>query len=221
MKNLKFDLTQVADLDPLTVGTRMKIPAKRASLPGEETLLTTALNAYCALGGGKAPIIRSALDFRATSSVPVSVKGAIKAAPTRSATDWTACLGPNASGGAVVAFGAGGGVYFWNKPKGGEIGLYGGYSVGMVTNIGVSLVGQFTYLWGPAPTMLAGTSIVVGVDVSVPTGILTGGGALIFSESPVQWIGFSFSLGVGASAVPYDFTIQASKTWIKPKVTVP
>lgn len=219
MKTLNIDVSQVSGIDPLTIGKRFRMPVRRSSLPGEETLLKAGLTAFAAVNSTSGGVVKDALAFAGNPKFTLNVTGAIAAAPKRSCPDFTLCLGPNASAGAVVAFGAGGGVYFSNKSPSGEIGLYGGYSVGMITNIGVSLVGQVTFLFGPPATVLAGESLIVGVDVGGK--LVSGGGYLIFSISPLNWIGVSWAIGVGASCLPLNLSVQVSKTWIKPLATLP
>lgn len=103
-----------------------------------------------------------------------------------------------------------GGIYFWNKPLGGEIGLWGSIGGGLITNIGASAVAQVYYLFGPAPALLAGESWL-GVDIGGK--ILTGGGYLVFADSlPPKLIGVSFAFGVGVSILPVDIQIQGSHT---------
>jgi hypothetical protein len=214
MDRIRVDLTAVADIDPLQIGRRAAISPYRPPTTGSETALEMALRAYCATGFSGAPILRECLDFRRNPGAATSFIGSIRRAPVRPHRDWTIAAGPSLSGFAGAVVSASGGVYFWNKPPSGQIGLYGSLSFGSVTNVGVSLVGQITYYFGSAPACLAGTSLVVGVDIGGK--VITGGGYLIFSTSPAELIGISFALGVGASMLPVDFTVQLSRTWITP-----
>ena len=216
MDRVLINLSAVADIDPLKIGRPATLPPYRHPTFGSETALETVLGAYCATGMTGAPIIRECLNFSHNPGVPLTFIGSIRKAPVRPHRDWTIALGPSISAAAGGGGAASGGLYFWNKPPTGEIGLFGSLSVVSVTNVGVSLVGQGTYYFGSAPDCLAGMSLVVGVDVGVPGKVITGGAYLVFSTSPAALIGISFALGVGASMLPVDFTVQLSKTWIKP-----
>ncbi len=214
MDRVLIDLSAVADIDPLQIGRPATLLPYRRPTFGSETALEAALGAYCAMGMTGAPIIRECLRFSHNPGVPLTFVGSIRKAPVRPHRDWTVALGPSVSAAAGAVAAASGGLYFWNKSPTGEIGLFGSLSVGSVTNVGVSLVGQGTYYFGSAPDCLAGTSLVVGVDVGGK--VITGGAYLVFSTSPAALIGISFALGVGASMLPVDFTVQLSKTWITP-----
>ncbi len=111
-------------------------------------------------------------------------------------------------------FNVSGGVYFWNKPSGGEIGLFGAGGVGITTNIGISLVMQVCYLFGPAPALLVGDWLTVAVDVAPMPGATVAGMA-IFSMVP-EFIGLGFAGGIGLSALPVSLTVEASTTAIHP-----
>ena len=214
MDRVLIDLSAVTDIDPFQIGRPATLLPYRRPTFGSETALEAALGAYCAMGMTGAPIIRECLGFSHNPGVPLTFVGSIRKAPVRPHRDWTIALGPSVSAAAGGGGAASGGLYFWNKPPTGEIGLFGSLSVVSVTNVGVSLVGQGTYYFGSAPDCLAGTSLVVGVDVGGK--VITGGAYLVFSTSPAALIGISFALGVGASMLPVDFTVQLSKTWIKP-----
>lgn len=214
MDRVLIDLSAVVDIDPLTMGRPATLLPYQHPTFGSETALETVLGAYCAMGMTGAPIIRECLNFSHNPGVPLTFVGDIRKAPVRPHRDWTIALGPSVSAAAGSGAAASGGLYFWNKPPTGEIGLFGSLSVVGCTNIGVSLVAQGTYYFGSAPDCLAGTSLVVGIDVGGK--VVTGGGYLVFSTSPAALIGISFALGIGASILPVDFTVQLSKTWITP-----
>lgn len=215
---VKIDVSKVADLDPRSMGYRILTPRRTPNGFGQETLLEGALRGYAALGGKGSKVIDDAFDFK-QKQVSIAMIGNILKAPRRKCADWTVASGLGASAGAAAVYGASGGVYFWNKPTSGELGLYGSVSLGMMTNIGASATWQVSYLFGPAPALLAGESIIVGVELGGQ--VFTGGGYLIFSYSwPTELIGISFALGVGASALPANITVQYSKTWIKPAIAV-
>lgn len=215
MDHLRIDLTAVADIDPQQIGRPATILPYQPPSLGSETLIETALRAYCATGLTGAPILRECLDFSHNPRITPTFVGSIRRAPVRPHRDWTIAGGPSVAAFAGAVAGASGGVYFWNKPPSGQIGLFGSLSFGSITNVGVSLVAQITYYFGSAPACLAGTSLVVGVDLGGK--VITGGGYLVFSTgSPAALIGISFALGVGASMLPADFTVQISRTWITP-----
>lgn len=214
MDRVRIDLTAVADIDPLDIGRPARISPYRPPTFGSETALEAVLRAYRALGLAGSSIVGECLDFSHNPAASTTFVGSIRKAPVRPHRDWTLALGPSVSAAAGGGVAASGGLYFWNKSPTGQIGLFGSLSVVSVTNVGVSIVGQATYYFGSAPACLAGTSLVVGVDVGGK--VITGGAYLIFSTSPAALIGISFALGAGASMLPVDFTVQLSKTWIKP-----
>lgn len=215
MNQCRIDLTAVADIDPIKIGRPARILPYQPPILGSQTAIETALRAYCAAGFTGAPILQECLDFAHDPRIRLTFVGSIKKAPVRPHRDWTIAGGPSVSGVVGAGAGAHGGLYFWNKVPSGEIGWFGGISFVAATNIGVSLVAQVTYYFGSAPSCLAGTSLVIGVDIGGK--ILTGGGYLVISASPPPRLtGISFALGVGASILPVDLTVQVSKTWITP-----
>lgn len=214
MDTLRVDLTRVADIDPIAIGRPARISPYQPPTLGSETLLETALRTYSATGLPASGAIRECLDFAHNPGARTSFIGSIARAPVRPHRDWTIAAGPSVTAAAGGGAGASGGLYFWNKPPSGEIGIFGSLSIVSVTNVGASIVGQVTYYFGSAPSCLAGTSLVVGVDIGGK--VLTGGGYLVFSTSPAQLIGISVALGAGVSMLPVDFTVQLSRTWIRP-----
>ncbi|MBL8308927.1 MAG: hypothetical protein JNL19_00750 [Burkholderiales bacterium] len=216
MDNVRIDLSAVADIDPEQIGRRAGIAPRRPPAMGSETVLEGALRAYAATGATGAGIVRDALAFSESPTTSVAFVGSIRRAPVRPHRDWTIAVGPSVSAAAGAGAGFSGGLYFWNKTPSGEIGFFGSASFVAMTNIGASVVGQGTYYFGSAPDCLAGTSLVVGIDVGPPGRIITGGGYLVFSPNPVQLIGISFALGVGVSALPVNLNVQLSRTWIRP-----
>jgi hypothetical protein len=210
-QNVRIDVTKVAGIDPRAIGTKTRIPRQRTNLPGEQSMIEAGIKAYAATHGTGSGVLLDALDFKSKPSLTVTTVGSIAKAPTRPCTDFTIAAGPSISEGAGVSIDFAGGLYFWNKPLGGEVGLWGSIGVGAITNVGASLVAQIYYLFGPAPALLAGESWLVGVDIGGK--LVTGGGYLVFADSwPPQWIGVSFAIGVGVSILPYDIQIQGSHT---------
>lgn len=214
MDIVRIDLTQVADIDPVELGQPVRILPYRPPAFGEQTTLEALLRGYSATGMPGSRPIAECLDFSHNPGVRTSFVGGIRRAPVRPHRDWTIAVGPTWTGAVGGGASASGGLYFWNKPPSGEIGFFGSLSIVSVTNVGVSLVGEATYYFGSAPACLAGTSLVVGIDIGGK--VITGGGYLVFSTSPAALIGISFALGVGVSILPVDFTVQLSHTWIRP-----
>ncbi|HUL08132.1 MAG TPA: hypothetical protein VLV76_17550 [Candidatus Acidoferrum sp.] len=177
----------------------------------------------------RGPLLRSALGMITPPFGSISLSGMIPGVTIRSPRpDFTLTAGITAAGGAGVNFGGGAGMYFWNKSPSGEVGLYGGLSVGMITNIGASIGDQLCFLFGPAGTVLAGDSITVAVDVDIVMASVSG--MLILSAPPVSlgwpptltgpWrpevIGIGIALSVGISVLPVDISVMPGRTWIKP-----
>jgi hypothetical protein len=177
----------------------------------------------------RGPLLRSALSMITPPFGSISLSGIIPGVAIRSPwPDHTLTAGITAAGGAGVNFGGGAGFYFWNKRPGGEVGFYGGLSMGMITNIGASIGDQLCILFGPAGTVLAGDSITVAVDIDIVVAGVSG--MLILSAPPVAlgwpptltgpWrpevIGIGMALSVGISALPVDISVMPGRTWIKP-----
>ena len=212
---MRLDVSRVPDLD-LSQGRRIQMPPRQAPAFGQQTLIETALMARAATRIGSGGLIRDLLDVRQAPSFRVDVVGSIRAAaPPRPTHDYTFALGPSVSGTAVATLSVGGGIYLWVPPD--EFGLFGSVGLGITTNIGFSGGGQFTMLFGPAPVMLAGDSLAVGVQFNIPGAGIGLGGFLIFSMAAKPELrGFSVAVSAGFSALPVDVTVQASTTLIKP-----
>ena len=213
----------------LDFSTAQKVtpPGRKANFPGEETVIKGGLKGLAAVSN-RGPLINGLLDAvnppLATLTVAGSVPGAVIRSP---APDFTLTLGLTGSAGAGVAAGLGAGVYFWTKRPTGELGLYGSISLGVVGNMGASAGDQFGILFGPAPSVLAGDSITVSVDVGVD--IFTFSGLMFMTAPPVTlwppaltggWtpeiIGVGFALTAGVSVLPVDVSVMPGRTWIKP-----
>lgn len=208
-RNVTIDVTRIRNLDPRQ-GRRVHPPHLAWNPPPVQAALEASLRGL-ASGSGR---VQDALSFKSNPSLRVSTVGSIAAAPTRHSSDWTITLGPSLTAAPVAVFNVSGGVYFWNKPAGGEIGLFGAGGLGITTNIGVSLVMQVCYLFGPAPALLAGDWLTVAVDVGPVPGV-TFSGMAIFSMVP-EFIGLGFAAGTGLSALPVSLTVEASTTVIAP-----
>src|SRR5262249_54938313 len=153
---------------------------QRAQSPGrsggsfQDSVLRGALGALAGTAK-RGPLLRSALGMITPPFGTISLGGMIPGGSIRSPRpDFTLTAGITAAGGAGVNFGGGAGMYFWNKSPSGEVGLYGGLSVGMITNVGASIGDQLCILFGPAGTVLAGDSITVAVDVDIVMASLSG-----------------------------------------------
>ncbi len=213
-------------LDP-TKFQRAKPPGRSGGSFQDTVLRGVIDNLSGAISRG--PLLRSALGMITPPFGSISLSGVIPGVTIRSPRpDFTITAGVTGSAGAVLNFGAGGGVYFWNKSPSGEVGLYGGISVGVITNIGASIGDQFCLLFGPAGTVLAGDSITIAVDIDIVVASLSG--MLILNAPPVSlgwppsitgpWrpevIGIGIALTVGISALPVDISVMPGRTWIKP-----
>ncbi len=122
-------------------------------------------------------------------------------------------LGGSTSAFAVIGVTAGAGLYGSTTP---ELGWYTSGGAGFWTNAGVSSGLALTYVFGP-PSAFSGLSIGVGVDADLP-GLGVGIGILLLfgaSGPPFQFLGYSFGVSAGLSALPIDFTIQASDTYTR------
>jgi hypothetical protein len=151
------------------------------------------------------------------------------------ARDFTIALGPSANIGTFFQGSAGAGVYWWIKPGlPDEVGLWGSVGVGVTSNMGFSVGGQVSVWYGAAPSVMAGESMSVAVDVTIgavtvtgmvffsvpPTGLLLTPGMKHPPTFPPGWkpllIGLGFGLSGGWSVLPIDVSIGPSTTWLKP-----
>jgi hypothetical protein len=196
----------------LSRAVKQSIPTQRTNLPEEESVLRAALN----VAASPRSLLRSLLDMITAPLGSVSVSGVIPGVKIRSPSpDFTISDGLGAQAGAFVNFGAGGGVYFWNKRPDGEVGLYGTLSPGLITNIAASVGVQLGFLFGKAADTLGGDSIVVSLDVDIGGGTIAGmiiltppaggmwpptGAALAAWKPEVEGIGLGLSVGVGGAA---------------------
>lgn len=207
---------------------KLKLPAKKSNLPGEETLLRAGVSAVSQVSSRK-KLWNSALDMASAPPGALSILGSIPNLKIRSGKpDFTIAVGSAiTAGGGAMNVSSGAGVYFWNKSPSGEIGLYGSVSIGVITNLGASFGDSIAYLFGKPSDVLAGDSITLSVDVGIDIVTLTG--SLILSAPPATlwppaitgaWtpevIGLAFGLSVGISALPADISVMPGRTWIKP-----
>jgi hypothetical protein len=214
----------------LSQARKVGIPRQKQNFFGEETALRDAIKGLATLSPRRRgtstfdDLLNVATPPTASMTLAGSVPGTIIRRPV---TDFTITFGPTASAGAGTALGVSGGIYFWNKKPDGEVGLFGTMSIGILSNLGFSVGDAVTYLFGPAPTVLAGDAIAVSVDVGID--VATVSGLLILSAPPgTLWppaltgpwtpeiIGVGFAISVGLSALPVDVAVMPGRTWIKP-----
>lgn len=215
----------------LSSGRRVTRPRYKSPAFGEETLLRGAISALGAVSDvGK--LLGGAAGMATSPPGSLSVSGIIPGVRIRVPNpDFTITYGLTASAGASVAVGVGGGVYFWRKASGGEIGLYGSVAAGLITNAGVGAGYALAFLFDAAPTVLAGDCIILSVDVGID--IITVSGQLILNAPPVSlgwppsitgvWnpevVGIGFALTAGISALPVNISVMPSRTWTHPVAT--
>jgi hypothetical protein len=207
---------------------RLTGPGRTPPSSSQQSVLRAALRAFAAVSS-KGPKVQSALALASPPPGTMSVGGTVSGAVIRRPLpDFTVTLGVTAAKGPGIALGLGGGVYFWNKSPGGEVGVYGSVSAGLITNVGAGVGDAVTYLFGPAPSVLAGDSITVSIDVGVD--FLTFSGLMILSAPPVSagwpptisgaWkpeiIGVGFAMTAGFSVLPVDISVMPGRTWIRP-----
>lgn len=211
-KDVTIDLRAVSDID-ISTGKRTKFGQVQPSLELESKVLEGTLKAYITAAGGNphSKILKELIDFANSPSRAFNVLGSLKGAPTKPTRDFTISYGPSFAVGAGLMADVSFGLYFWNKPN---IGVFGTFSRGYVSNMGASVVGQLTLLFGAAPDVLAGDCILFGIDVGPGTGwVLTGSGYIVLSTK-FEFIGISFALGIGCSVLPVDYTLQFASTSI-------
>jgi len=208
----------------LSSARRFTVPKYKQPAMGEQTLLQGAVAAAALVSNfGK---VASATLPAAAPTHSLTTTGTVPGASIRPFRDFT-----TASGGVVVAAGIGQGIYYWNKPTGGEIGLYGSLSLGIMGNIGVGAGIAVAWLFGPAPSVLAGDCIALSVDVGVD--VLTFSGQLFLSAPPVslgmppsitgawtpQIIGIGYAITAGFSVLPVSISVMPTRTWTRPVTT--
>lgn len=223
----KIEFKNFTGID-LSTAKMVAVPSKKANGFGEETIVRGALSAYTTVSS-KGTRIASALALASSPVGVATIVGSVAGAKIRSASpDFTIAAGYTASAGAIVAYGGGAGVYFWNKSPAGEVGLYGSLSVGLMTNIGASFGDQFSYLFGTPSATLAGNSITVSVDIGI--GVATVSGLMYLSvpaglttwppTAPgITWIpeviGIGFAVTAGLSLLPHSVSVMPGRTWTK------
>jgi hypothetical protein len=218
-QNTRIDMTQIADLDPATSGIPVPPPRRKPKLPGQEAVLESTLRFYTDMNLPESPVIRDLLDFKSKPHLRLSIVGKPKFASVRPSTQFTIASGPSVSAGAVGSLGLAGGMYYSNLP---ELGFFRSFNFGVVTNFSASAVWQVLIMFGTPSIVLAGTTVAIGVNVSlgsVGAVPVTGGGFVLALVSPVgtfDYVGFGYQLGAGSSVLPFDFTLTKSVTAITP-----
>ena len=205
--------------------TRVRVPAGKGS-PG--TFEQQALRAVISAASPLSRVARRLSMLMAPPSAIARVVGAMGSLPIRSPSpDFTATVGVTASAGAGVSVGGGAGIYYWNRRPSGELGFYGSVSLGVISNIGFGVGDAIAFLFGSAPSTLAGDIIALEVDVGID--ILTVGGQVFITAPPVSFVplrigpgwspeivGFGLTLTAGMSVLPVNYAITPSRTWIRP-----
>ncbi|MCC6129771.1 MAG: hypothetical protein IT186_07560 [Acidobacteria bacterium] len=172
MKNITIDLR---DVDNIDIQGRGRVlggsPPRRKLGLVEKKALGAAMDLwkvfYPQASLFRDPMIISdtppSLTIKKPSKVPVGMT-------PRTKEEATLALGMTTTAFAVVGVSVSGGVY---GSTNGELGVYTGGSVGLWTNVGVSMGPQYTFIFGP-PSDFAGVSWGVGCDIGV--GIVGVGG---------------------------------------------
>jgi hypothetical protein len=214
MKKITINLAQMEDFDPQDRKVPKKkviMPKPQSQLPGEETLLESAVKIYSELDKPYAKVLGEMLDFTKPPTGKVTTvgkpKGFLVPPPGK---DITLTLGPSATAGAGVSIGISGGIFFSTASP--HVGLYGSIDYGIVTDIGAAFVGQVMILFGSSTAMLKGPpTILVGVNVAGPK-VIAASGFLVYHETSPAWtlVGVGFSLGVGASVLPVSVFVTKS-----------
>lgn len=210
----------------LSSAKKVRLPPKKTNVWGEETMLRNTLKITPRRIGSR--LFDDLLDVATPPTAKLNLAGTVPGAVLPSAvTDFTVTFGPTATAGAGTALGASGGIYFWNKTPGGEVGFFGSMSIGVLANVGFGVGDAITYLFGPAPTVLAGDAIVISIDAGIDVATVSG---LLILDAPAgtlwppaltgTWtpriIGVGFGVSVGLSVLPVDVSVMPSRTWIKP-----
>ncbi|GGC32652.1 hypothetical protein GCM10011371_20090 [Novosphingobium marinum] len=240
-ENFKIRFRGWTGLD-FSTARKITIPQRKPPSMGEETVLGGAITALSAAGNQKGRIAQQARD-RIGAGANLELLGRIPGALMPSVRDYTFTEGLTGGGGAGVAYSLGGGIYMWRKHPGFDIGLYGSISIGLVTNIGGSGGVQIGYLFGPAPSVLAGDSIAI--SVTVDAGIVSIGGSLLLTAPPggltptpttggisgrvgsmlsalaaagrytPQVVGVAYTISAGISVLPIDISVMPGRTWTR------
>lgn len=231
-----LDLTRVSHLDLRSRSRPLRMPGYAPPPLGQETALRSGLTAFAKTGAPNSGLAKDILSLQDRSKrLSVGVIGSIAGttlpgaftapagssiAGTAAASGWDLTIGWGwgvSVSAFVITSQLGAGVYLW-LPRG-QIGLYGGGGFGpTLFATGFSGNVALTVLFGPAPTMLGGFSLLTGFDLGgAPTGGITFGFALVWS---LKWEleGFCVNLGAGMSAnwLAFDVYFEVNATVVKP-----
>jgi hypothetical protein len=233
-RQVSVNFGRLTDADIAANIGRAVRPAKgRRSAPGfgQQTLIRGAIEALSTISPARAGLLPS-LATMASRSASISYIAGPALSVLRGG-EFTVAEGFVGSGGAGLTAGLGAGVYAWMKRPGAELGLYGSISVGYMTNIGFGAGACVSLMFGPAPAVLGGDSIALEVDIGID--VITVSGLIYLSAPSVtsvwppvigpgyspQVIGVGFQVTAGMSILPANIAVSASRTWLRPAVTLP
>ncbi len=210
MKNLFINASQIDKLDIGRFGKLLSLNPNPQPISGiKKSLIKSAVGANNKLASQAFDVAddKTQLTFLAPRKTPVGVSG--------NANPKFFTLAVGLTGGHAMVLGpvVGAGVYGSNN---GEIGVYGSGGFQIISNVGVSGGIETTFIFGP-PSDFKGTSIGIGVDVGPNVGYISG--MLLFTPSPMRFLGFTIGFGAGLSILPANITIQVSNTSTKPVFT--
>lgn len=212
MNEIRADLRDLDKIDVerqgIPIGTA---PPRRKLGPVERSALDSAIGLW-SFFNRQAELFRDPMiisDKRPRVTITPPPKTPVGMTPA-SKSEATLGLGLTSSAFAVVGITTSGGVYGSTT---GELGVYIGGSTGIWTNVGAGVGPTYTMVFGP-PSDFAGVSIGVGADIGA--GLVGFGAMLLFSPPPVRFLGYSVSLSLGVTSIPYDVTVQVGFTGAKP-----
>jgi hypothetical protein len=217
MDRFRADLRELDKINIAKLAKPLAAASARKRLTDPEANVVTSVASFAsALGLPVGDLVKElARISKSPPAITVLPPKTVKLAFPGSLSTLTFAIGGNAEAFGIFGATFQTGVYASNSP---EFGIFTSVGTGVFTNVGVSAGLALTVVVGP-PSAFGGIATGIACDVNIPgfANVVGAGGMMLFSAAPAfNFLGWSFSLSAGVSALPVTFSVQVSATSLRP-----